>query len=230
MKVLLIGSSSDIAQYMVKNASNEHEFIELTSNPSGSHQHEINVQDESTFPSIEGEIDGLVYFPGSINLRPFSGLKLSDFQTDYEINVLGLIKILKHFHKQLAQNSSLVFISTVAAQVGMPYHSSISLCKSAIEGLCRSLAAEWSPKVRVNCVAPSVVQTKLSTRLFRTESQVEQMNSRHPLQKVGQPKNIADAIEFLLSDKSSWMTGQVLHVLSIRAYLNSIWILFVSID
>jgi NAD(P)-dependent dehydrogenase (short-subunit alcohol dehydrogenase family) len=112
----------------------------------------------------------------------------------------------------LAQNSSLVFISTVAAQVGMPYHSSISLCKSAIEGLCRSLAAEWSPNVRVNCVAPSVVQTKLSTRLFRTESQVEQMNSRHPLQKVGQPKNIADAIEFLLSDKSSWMTGQVLHV------------------
>ena len=212
MKVLLIGSSSDIAQYMVKNASNEYEFIELTSNPSGSHQHEINVQDESTFPSIEGEIDGLVYFPGSINLRPFSGLKLSDFQTDYEINVLGLIKILKYFHKQLAQNSSLVFISTVAAQVGMPYHSSISLCKSAIEGLCRSLAAEWSPKVRVNCVAPSVVQTKLSTRLFRTESQVEQMNSRHPLQKVGQPKNIADAIEFLLSDKSSWMTGQVLHV------------------
>lgn len=212
MKVLLIGSSSDIAQYMVKNASNEYEFIELTSNPSGSHQHEINVQDESTFPSIEGEIDGLVYFPGSINLRPFSGLKLSDFQTDYEINVLGLIKILKHFHKQLAQNSSLVFISTVAAQVGMPYHSSISLCKSAIEGLCRSLAAEWSPKVRVNCVAPSVVQTKLSTRLFRTESQLEQMNSRHPLQKVGQPKNIADAIEFLLSDKSSWMTGQVLHV------------------
>lgn len=212
MKVLLIGSSSDIAQYMVKNTSNEYEFIELTSNPSGSHQHEINVQDESTFPSIEGEIDGLVYFPGSINLRPFSGLKLSDFQTDYEINVLGLIKILKHFHKQLAQNSSLVFISTVAAQVGMPYHSSISLCKSAVEGLCRSLAAEWSPKVRVNCVAPSVVQTKLSTRLFRTESQVEQMNSRHPLQKVGQPKNIADAIEFLLSDKSSWMTGQVLHV------------------
>ncbi len=212
MKVLLIGSSSDIAQYMIKNASNEHDFIELTSNPSGSHQYEINVQDESTFPAIEGEIDGLVYFPGSINLRPFSGLKLSDFQTDYEINVLGLIKILKHFQKQLAQNSSLVFISTVAAQVGMPYHSSISLCKSAIEGLCRSLAAEWSPKVRVNCVAPSVVQTKLSTRLFRTESQVEQMNSRHPLQKVGQPKNIADAIEFLLSDKSSWMTGQVLHV------------------
>lgn len=212
MKIILIGSSSDIAQYMVKNASSEYEFIELTSNPNGSHQHEINVQDEGTFPTLEGEIDGLVYFPGSINLRPFSGLKLTDFQSDYEINVLGLIKVLKHYHKQFAQDSSLVFISTVAAQVGMPYHSSISLCKSAIEGLCRSLAAEWAPKVRVNCVAPSVVQTKLSTRLFRTESQIEQMNARHPLQKVGQPKNISDAIEFLLSEKSSWMTGQVLHV------------------
>jgi len=212
MKVLLIGSSSDIAQYMVKNASSELEFIELTSNPTGSHQHEIDVQDDSTFTSIDGEIDGLVYFPGSINLRPFSGLKLKDFQSDYEINVLGLIKILKHYHKQFAENSSIVFISTVAAQVGMPFHSSIALCKSAIEGLCRSLAAEWSPKIRVNCVAPSVVQTKLAARLFRTETQVEQMNARHPLQKVGQPKNISDAIEFLLSDKSSWMTGQVLHV------------------
>ncbi len=212
MKVLLIGSSSDIAQYMVKNASSELEFIELTSNPTGSHQHEIDVQDDSTFTSVDGEIDGLVYFPGSINLRPFSGLKLKDFQSDYEINVLGLIKILKHYHKQFAENSSLVFISTVAAQVGMPFHSSIALCKSAIEGLCRSLAAEWSPKIRVNCVAPSVVQTKLAARLFRTETQVEQMNARHPLQKVGQPKNISDAIEFLLSDKSSWMTGQVLHV------------------
>jgi len=212
MKVLLIGSSSDIAQYMVKNASSELEFIELTSNPTGSHQHEIDVQDDSTFTSIDGEIDGLVYFPGSINLRPFSGLKLKDFQSDYEINVLGLIKILKHYHKQFAENSSLVFISTVAAQVGMPFHSSIALCKSAIEGLCRSLAAEWSPQIRVSCVAPSVVQTKLAARLFRTETQVEQMNARHPLQKVGQPKNISDAIEFLLSDKSSWMTGQVLHV------------------
>lgn len=212
MKVLLIGSSSDIAQYMVKNASSELEFIELTSNPTGSHQHEIDVQDDSTFTSVDGEIDGLVYFPGSINLRPFSSLKLKDFQSDYEINVIGLIKILKHYHKQFAENSSLVFISTVAAQVGMPFHSSIALCKSAIEGLCRSLAAEWSPKIRVNCVAPSVVQTKLAARLFRTETQVEQMNARHPLQKVGQPKNISDAIEFLLSDKSSWMTGQVLHV------------------
>lgn len=212
MKILLIGSSSDIAQYLVTNSSSNIQYIELTSNPTLNHQHRIDVQDESTFPEIEGDINGLVYFPGSINLRPFSGLKLSDFEKDYTINVLGLIKTLKHYHRQLAQDSSVVFISSVAATVGMPYHASISLCKAAIEGLCRSLAAEWSPKVRVNCIAPSVVETKLSSRLFRTDAQVEQMNARHPLQKVGQPKNISDAISFLLSDNSSWMTGQTLHV------------------
>ena len=212
MKILLIGSSSDIARHLVENTNSEFEFIELTSNPSSSNQQQIDVQNEESYPQIDGEIGGLVYFPGSINLRPFSSLKLSDFENDYNINVLGLIKVLRHYHKQLAQDSSVVFISSVAASEGMPYHSSISMCKSAIEGLCRSLAAEWAPKVRVNCIAPSVVQTKLSARLFRTDAQVEQMNARHPLQKVGQPKNISDAISFLLSDKSSWITGQTLHI------------------
>lgn len=212
MKILLVGASSEIAKSLLEISGNKIEFIQFTSNPSSPGQDQVNIQDESTFPDILGELDGLVYFPGSINLRPFSGLKLSDFQTDYEINVLGLIKILKHYHKQLAQNSSVVFISSVAASVGMPYHASISLCKSALEGFARALAAEWSPKVRVNCIAPSVVQTKLSSRLFRTEAQVEQMNARHPLQRVGQPQDIAHSIEFLLSDKSSWMTGQVLHL------------------
>jgi NAD(P)-dependent dehydrogenase (short-subunit alcohol dehydrogenase family) len=212
MKILLIGSSSDIARYLVENTSSEFEFIELTSTPTLANQHQIDVQNDESYPQIDGEINGIVYFPGSINLRPFSSLKLSDFQTDYEINVLGLIKTLKHYHKQLASDSSVVLISSVAASVGMPYHASISMCKSAIEGLCRSLAAEWSPKIRVNCIAPSVVQTKLSSRLFRTDAQVEQMNARHPLKKVGQPKNISDAISFLLSDKSSWITGQTLHI------------------
>ena len=182
------------------------EFIELTSSPSTPNQHQIDILNEDTYPIIDEEINGLVYFPGTINLRPFSSLKLSDFEFDYQINVLGLIKTLKFYHKQLSIGSSVIFISSVAASVGMPYHSSISLCKSALEGLCRSLAAEWSPNVRVNCIAPSVVQTKLSSRLFRTENQIEQMNARHPLQKVGQPKNITDAIQFLLSENSSWIT------------------------
>ena len=94
----------------------------------------------------------------------------------------------------------------------MPYHASISICKSAIEGLTRSLAAEWSPNIRVNCIAPSLVETKMSSRLLRTEKQIEQIQNRHPLKRYGDVKDISRAIEFLLSSKSSWMTGQVLKI------------------
>ena len=134
MKTLLIGSSSDIARYLVvENSDSSTEFIELTSSPSTPNQHQIDHQNEDTYPKIDGEINGLVYFPGSINLKPFSTLKLSDFELDYQINVLGLIKTLKFYHKQLSVGSSVIFISSVAASVGMPYHSSISMCKSALE-------------------------------------------------------------------------------------------------
>ena len=211
MSTLLIGSNSDIAKELVQINENQ-DFIELTSSPSTSHQHKIDLLDVSTYPSIDKELSGFVYFPGSINLRPFSNLKEADYENDYNINVLGLLKTLKHYHKQFSNKASVVMISSVAAQVGMPFHSSISMCKSAIEGLTRSLAAEWSPKIRVNCVAPSIVDTKLSSRLLRTEKQVDQINERHPLKRHGKVSDIAETIAFLLSQKSSWMTGQVLKV------------------
>ena len=211
MSTLIIGSNSDIAKELVQADENQ-DFIELTSSPSASHQHKIDLLDVSTYPSIDKELSGFVYFPGSINLRPFSNLKEVDYENDYNINVLGLLKTLKHYHKQFSNKASVVMISSVAAQVGMPFHSSISMCKSAIEGLTRSLAAEWSPKIRVNCVAPSIVDTKLSSRLLRTEKQVDQINERHPLKRHGKVSDIAETIDFLLSEKSSWMTGQVLKV------------------
>lgn len=211
MSTLLIGSNSDIAKKLVQIKENQ-DFIELTSSPSASHQYKIDLLDISTYPSIDKELSGFVYFPGSINLRPFSNLKEADYENDYNINVLGLLKTLKHYHKQFSNKASVVMISSVAAQVGMPFHSSISMCKSAIEGLTRSLAAEWSPKIRVNCVAPSIVDTKLSSRLLRTEKQIDQINERHPLKRHGKVSDIAETIAFLLSEKSSWMTGQVLKV------------------
>ena len=211
MSTLLVGSNSDIAKKLVQ-INEKQDFIELTSSPSASHQHKIDLLDVSTYPSIDKELSGFVYFPGSINLRPFSNLKEVDYENDYNINVLGLLKTLKHYHKQFSNKASVVMISSVAAQVGMPFHSSISMCKSAIEGLTRSLAAEWSPKIRVNCVAPSIVDTKLSSRLLRTEKQVDQINERHPLKRHGKVSDIAETIDFLLSEKSSWMTGQVLKV------------------
>jgi NAD(P)-dependent dehydrogenase (short-subunit alcohol dehydrogenase family) len=137
---------------------------------------------------------------------------MDEFKKDYDINVLGLLNILKFYQSKLTIDASVVFISSVAASVGMPFHSSISMCKSSLEALARSLAAEWAPKVRVNCVAPSLVNTKLSERFFRNEKQQEQMNSRHPLNKTGNPEDISNAIEFLLSKKSSWVTGQILNI------------------
>ena len=211
MKVLIVGSNSDISRNLIE-SNNSIDFIELTSSATLPDQNQVDIMDELTFPEIDQPLDGFIYFPGSINLRPFSALKDKDYQYDFNINVLGLVKTLKYYQKNLRENSSVIFISSVAAQIGMPYHASISICKSAIEGLTRSLAAEWAPKVRVNCIAPSLVNTKMSSRLLRTEKQIEQINNRHPLKRYGNVKDISSAIEFLLSERSSWMTGQVLKI------------------
>ena len=211
MKILLVGASSDISKSLQNNFSSNYEFISLSSNSDFSSIDNFNILDPSTFLEIDS-IDGIVYFPGSINLKPFKRLSMDEFKKDYDINVLGLLNILKFYQSKLTIDASVVFISSVAASVGMPFHSSISMCKSSLEALARSLAAEWAPKVRVNCVAPSLVNTKLSERFFRNEKQQEQMNSRHPLNKTGNPEDISNAIEFLLSKKSSWVTGQILNI------------------
>ena len=196
---------------MQNNFSSNYEFISLSSNSDFSSIDNFNILDPATYLEIDS-IDGIVYFPGSINLKPFKRLSMDEFKKDYDINVLGLLNILKFYQSKLTIDASVVFISSVAASVGMPFHSSISMCKSSLEALARSLAAEWAPKVRVNCVAPSLVNTKLSERFFRNEKQQEQMNSRHPLNKTGSPEDISNAIEFLLSKKSSWVTGQILNI------------------
>ena len=211
MKILLVGASSDISKSLQNNFSSNYEFISLSSNSDFSSIDNFNILDPATFLEIDS-IDGIVYFPGSINLKPFKRLSMDEFKKDYDINVLGVLNILKFYQSKLSIGASVVFISSVAASVGMPFHSSISMCKSSLEALARSLAAEWAPKVRVNCVAPSLVNTKLSERFFRNEKQQEQMNSRHPLNKTGNPEDISNAIEFLLSKKSSWVTGQILNI------------------
>tara|TARA_B100001057_G_scaffold141758_1_gene141460 strand:- start:1788 stop:2450 length:663 start_codon:yes stop_codon:yes gene_type:complete len=211
MKILLVGASSDIAKKLFANYKNDYSFIRLSSNSEFSDSQNFNIQDPDTYVDEE-EIDGIVYFPGTIVLKPFKQLSLDTFENDYNINVLGLIKILKFYESRLSEKASLVFISTVAASVGMPFHSSISMCKASLEGLAKSLAAEWAPKVRVNCVAPSLVETKLAKRFFRNDKQKEMMSQRHPLKVTGQVEDISSAIEFLLSTKSKWITGQVIGV------------------
>ena len=211
MKILLVGASSDIAVEFYNTHNVNYNIIRLSSNPDFSDIQDFNVQDENSFID-EDNIDGIIYFPGSINLKPFKRLKIENFLEDFDINVVGLLKILKFYESRLSEKSSLVFISTVAANLGMPFHSSVSVSKSAIEGLTKSLAAEWAPKVRVNCIAPSLVETKLAKRFFRTEDQKEMMNQKHPLKRTGLPEDIVNALDFLISNKSSWISGQILNV------------------
>lgn len=203
-RILLIGSNSDIAKGLI--FDDQFDYVKLSSSDSS-----FNILNKETFPIIDS-IDGLVYFPGSINLKPFENLKATDFSRDYELNVLGLINIIQFYKKYLNNESSLVFISSVAAQVGMKFHASISMCKSAIEGLTRSLAAEFSPKIRVNCIAPSIIDTKLSSKILRNDSIKESISNNHPLKRIGNVNDISNMIEFLLSDKSGWITGQTMHV------------------
>ena len=211
MKILLVGASSDIACDLYSRYKNEYQFVRLSSNNDNSDVENFNIQDSSTYIDDEN-FDGIVYFPGTIVLKPFKQLSLETFENDYNINVLGLLKILKFYESRLSHNSSLVFISTVAANLGMPFHASISMCKSSIEALAKSLAAEWSPRVRINCIAPSLVETKLAKRFFRNDKQKEMMSERLPLKTTGTPEDISSAIEFLLSKKSKWITGQVIGV------------------
>ncbi|MAQ32325.1 MAG: oxidoreductase, partial [Flavobacteriales bacterium] len=123
-----------------------------------------------------------------------------------------LINTLQFYSKSLNINSSIVTISSIAANFGMPYHSSISMCKSSVEALTKSLAAEWAPKIRVNCIAPSLVSTKLSNRLINSEIKRGTISKKHPLKKIGQPHDISNTISFLLSEKSKWITGQIIRI------------------
>jgi 3-oxoacyl-[acyl-carrier protein] reductase len=163
---------------------------------------------------LPDELHGVVYCPGSINLKPFRSLKPDAFRSDFEINVIGAVKVLQATQRllQKTEHSSVVLFSTVAVGQGMPYHASVAASKGAIEGLAKTLAAEWAPKVRVNCVAPSLTDTPLAARLLSSDERREATAQRHPLKRIGTVSDISEAVCFLLSEKSGWMTGQILGV------------------
>ena len=212
---VIIGGNSGIGQSIVNSlkAKGANLFL-YSSTGDGDAQLDVTID----FDSIKGlpeEIHGLVYCPGSINLKPFHRFTLTDFQQDLEINLLGAVRVLQACFKSLkkSKNASVVLFSTVAVQSGMSFHSSIASAKGAVEGLGRSLAAEWAPShIRVNVVAPSLTDTPLAKQLLGTEDKQEASNKRHPLGRYGKPEDIAAAALYLLSEEASWMTGQVMHV------------------
>ena len=205
--ILLVGASSKVSIDLYDNYKGNYNFIRLSRTDHDSDFKNFDILDDSSFPKLEN-LDGIIYFPGNINLKPFKRIKIDDFQNDYNINVVGLLNTLKFYEKSLNNSASIVMFSSVAAKVGMPFHSSIAMCKSAITSLSRTLAAEWSPKIRLNTISPSLFNSTMSRNFLKDESMVERMSHKHPLNRVGSVSDISSMVNFLISDDSSWITGQ----------------------
>ena len=219
---LIIGGSSGIGQELASQLSLSDNNVIATFNKTeptventNIQFHQLNILEE--LPALDflpDELAGLVYCPGSINLRPFDRIKPADFEADYNLSVIGAIKIIQLVLPRLrkSENASIVLFSTVAVQTGLPFHTQIAASKGAIEGLTKALAAEFAPKIRVNCIAPSLTDTPLAASLLNNEHKREANALRHPLKRIGSTEDIANMAAFLLSQKASWITGQILHV------------------
>lgn len=165
--------------------------------------------------SVPEVLDGLVYCPGSINLKPFTRLTTQDFLQDFEQNVLGAVRLIQKCIPALKRSagSSVILFSTVAAKLGMSFHSSIAVSKGGVEGLVKSLAAEYAgSNIRFNAIAPSIIETSLSSFITNTPEKKEAAAKRHPLQRIGHPGEVATLAAFLLSENAGWITGQVIGV------------------
>jgi NAD(P)-dependent dehydrogenase (short-subunit alcohol dehydrogenase family) len=173
-----------------------------------------STDDNPAFPVLDMPLDGLVYAPGNIRLKPFRSLKPDEFMEDWKLNFLGAVKSIQKYlpNLQQADQSSIVLFSTVAVQIGMPYHASIASAKGALEGLTRSLAAEFAPRIRVNAIAPSLTETPLASGLLNNETKVKASIDRHPLKRIGKASEVAALAHFLLSEQAGFITGQVMGI------------------
>jgi NAD(P)-dependent dehydrogenase (short-subunit alcohol dehydrogenase family) len=169
---------------------------------------------EESLREIENDkISGLAYCVGSIVLKSFQTTKQEDFINTFDLNVSGAIHFIRKLQKQLAENNgSIVLFSTVAVDRGFNMHSVISTAKGAIQGLTSSLAAEFAPKIRINCIAPSITQSKMAKTILDNARIAEQIPLKHAMKRVGKPEDLAETAKFLLSSNSSWITGQTIHV------------------
>ncbi len=219
--IVIIGASSGIGRALAQQLIEEGVRVYGTYNKGSSqgpeglagYNHLDVLNEDADFSFLPDPIDGLAYCPGAVTLKPFHRLKPEDFMADYKLQALGAIKTIQAGLPKMKNSpaASIVVFSTVAVQTGFNFHSLVSASKGAIEGLTHALAAELAPRIRMNCIAPSITDTPLSAALLNSPEKKEASAQRHPLRRIGQAEDIAALAAFLLSPKSGWLTGQVIH-------------------
>lgn len=217
---LIIGGSTGIGLAIVNQLKKDSlnvisTYYESDSFENTPNYHYLNVLDNNyDLDFIPDQLDGIVYCPGSINLAPFKRITKDSIIEDFELSVLGAFKIIQQLIPNLkkSEQGSIVLFSSVAAQNGFSFHTQVSIIKGAIEGFTKALAAELAPSIRVNAIAPSITQTPLASKLLNTEAKLNANANRHPLKKVGEANDIAHLAKFLLTEKSKWITGQILTI------------------
>ncbi len=212
MTTLIIGGSSGISKALSTQLTQQgHQIHTASRHGSGPLHQEFDATNPATLDFPE-QLDGLIYAPGSITLKPFHRLSSDDFLNEYKLNALAAAQVIQQALPALKKSpqASVVLFSTVAVQTGMPFHASIAMAKGAIEGLTRSLAAELAPQVRVNAIAPSLTDTPLAGNLLNSEAKQQAAAQRHPLKTVGQADDIAALAAFLLSDAAKFISGQII--------------------
>lgn len=215
--ILLIGGNSGIGLATARQLQSQGDtVIAAARTPGPLTEMGIHVQSfDALNPApleLPSKLDGLVYFPGTITLKPFHRLSPRDFLNDFQVNCLGAAAAIQSALPALkaAPSASIILFSSVAVAQGLGFHASIAAAKGAVEGLTRSLAAELAPTIRVNAIAPSLTDTPLAASLLNSDTKREAATKRHPLQQLGNPDDIATLIAFLLSDASRFITGQIL--------------------
>lgn len=217
--ILVIGGNSLIGQEVIKLSNSEGDNVIATSRSTIDLPLKNFIQldpneDLSGLDALPDSIDALLYCPGSISLKSIQRMDISDIREDFRINVEGAFNIIKKVLPNLKKDNgaSVVFISSVAANSGMTFHSSIATSKAALEGFARSLASELAPRVAINCVAPSLTNTPMAEHLLDNEKKLQSSQERHPLNSIGDPVKVAKVIYNLFSAKEDWITGQTLSI------------------
>ena len=215
--IVIIGGTKGIGKAIVGEVVDNNNVVCLSRNQTDFshdnytfHSFDALVDDYPDFESV----DCLIYCPGSINLKPISTLSLDDFRNDFELNVIGAVRAIKKYLNLLKKSgsASILLFSTVATKLGMPYHASVSVAKSGIDGLVKTLGSELAPKVRINAIAPTITNTELASKILRNDKVIENMVERHPLKKILSSNEVAKMASFLISEDASSISGQIFNM------------------